>query len=340
MNVVDLKTFTFWQAGEPGYKDIAVDCGAAKSADTLGIIGHNLGTVQADISVESSDDGDTWTEALEPFTPTSDIAILKVFPSVAARYWRVVIDPALDTLPYIAVLVLGSRLTFPVPMDAPFKPIEEGMESGSKRSKAGHLLAHYVKYKPYSISPRFSYLDRNWLESVFLPFWLNYASDLHPFFWGWDLGSYPDDVRFVRFKAEYTYKPEVTVLGYYDSLDLDLEGVREAVSRFTGSAVLTASVVLTASEYMYGGGLDGCSDLVWVPTGVSGVTGIKVYVKDENLNTYSLLDTFSPTELTYQATGLWLIPDSGGARTFYVQYFNGGGTIIDANDATSFAPLV
>ena len=70
LNVVDLKTFTFWQAGEPGYEDIAVDCGAAKSADALGIIGHNLGTVQADISVESSDDGDTWTQALEPFTPT------------------------------------------------------------------------------------------------------------------------------------------------------------------------------------------------------------------------------------------------------------------------------
>jgi hypothetical protein len=84
-----------------------------------------------------------------------------------------------------------------------------------------------VKYKPFTISARLSYPERTWVDSVFLPFWRDYGSELHPFLWAWDLDVYPDDVRFVRFEPGYSYAPSVSILNYYDSISLELEGVRE-----------------------------------------------------------------------------------------------------------------
>jgi hypothetical protein len=40
---------------------------------------------------------------------------------------------------------------------------------------------------------------------------------------------YPGDVRFVRFEPGYSYAPHVSILSHYDSINLELEGVRENV---------------------------------------------------------------------------------------------------------------
>lgn len=226
LNITDLKPFTWWKASSAGIKYLSVDCGVAKSADALGIIGHDLSSVGAQVSVESSDDGATWTERLAAFTPSSDKAFLKLFTGATARHWRLRIDSP-TAAPSVAVVLLGTRMTFPFPVDAPFAPINEQVETVGKRSKTGHLLAHHVKYKPFTISARLLYTERTWVDSVFLPFWLNYGSDLHPFLWAWDLDVYPEDVRFVRFVEGYSYSPPVSVLKYYDSLPLEFEGVRE-----------------------------------------------------------------------------------------------------------------
>jgi len=229
LNLVDLKPFTFWKAASQGGKYLSVDCGTDKAADTLGVIGHDLSSVGAAVSVESSDDGQNWVEQLSPYAPSNDKAFLRLFSGAVARHWRLLVDSPVST-PTIACVLLGSRMTFPYTVDAPFAPVKEQVETVGKRSKAGHLLAHHVKYKPYTISAKFSYLDRDWVDSVFLPFWLTYGSELHPFLWAWDLDTYPDDVRFVRFDPGYTYAPQVSVLACYDSINLELEGVRENVA--------------------------------------------------------------------------------------------------------------
>ncbi len=229
LNLVDLKPFTFWKADSQGGRYISVDCGTDKPADALGIIGHDLSSLGGAVSVEASYDGVDWFEQMSPYAPLSDKAFLNLFPETVARHWRLLIDSPLAA-PTIACVLLGSRMTFPFPVDAPFAPVKEQVETVGKKSKAGHLLAHHVKYKPYTISAKFSYVDREWVDSVFLPFWQIYGSELHPFFWAWDLDTYPQDVRFVRFDPGYTYAPPVSVLQCYDSLTLELEGVREAVA--------------------------------------------------------------------------------------------------------------
>src|SRR3990170_2717469 len=188
----DYKTFTSWKAASVGTKYLTVDCGSAKSADCIAFAGHNFGTGAALVSVESSDNGTDWTERIVPFAVVDDKAALRMFASVSARYWRAKIaSPTIA--PQVAVLLVGLRITFPYPPDAPFSPGKEGMEVSAARSRTGQLLGVDVRFKPYSIRAQWSDLSRTWVESYFLHFWENHASNLTPFFWAWDLGVYPND---------------------------------------------------------------------------------------------------------------------------------------------------
>lgn len=227
LNIADLKTYTFWKGATPGVKYLSVDCGASKAADSIGIARHNLGSTGSQLSVENSDDGIGWTEQLAPFTPSYDKALLQTFTVASARYWRMRIATPGPGIPQLAVALLGVRITFPHRPEAPFVPAKEEVETVSQRSKAGHLLGYFVKFKPFTVQANFKLLERLWVESVFLPFWEGYASDLHPFLWAWDLSAYPEDVRFVRVVSGYSYAPAVSILSHYDSLFLEMEGVKE-----------------------------------------------------------------------------------------------------------------
>ena len=63
-HLADTRPFTFWRAPAAGTFTIKVDAGSAKAVDTLAICGHNLATIGATISVESSPDNAAWTSRL------------------------------------------------------------------------------------------------------------------------------------------------------------------------------------------------------------------------------------------------------------------------------------
>ncbi len=228
LNLRDLRTYTWWQAASSGTKYLTIDCGSAKRADALGIIGHNLGTAAATVSVESSATG-AWAgeevERLAGFAPSDDRAILKLFTSASARYWRIKIVTA-AVAPKLAVCLLGERLTFPYPPEVPFVPFTEDVEEESSRSKAGHLLGTVIRYKPIRIAPRFAVLTRDWVFGEFQTFWDDHASERKPFFWAWDLDNMPALIFLVRHAGRFA--PPLSRLAYVDSLALDLEGVKES----------------------------------------------------------------------------------------------------------------
>lgn len=226
LNVRDGKTFTSWKAASSGTKYITVDCGTAMSADSLGIAAHNLFTADADVSVESSANGTDWTERLAAFTPTSDRALLKTFNSASARYWRLKIVTA-SVASQIAIAMIGARIDFPYPPDAPFAPVRMSVEGEISTSKAGVMLGYLVRYKPVSIKARFTNIGRTFVDNTFYPFWRDWASELFPFFWVWDITPYPFDVRFVRLSEKSSYEAQVSVLSVYDSIELDMEGVAD-----------------------------------------------------------------------------------------------------------------
>lgn len=244
LHLSDLRTYTLWRAASFGTKYISVDCATDKNANAVAFINHNLFTAGALVSVESSADGIAWTERLAPFTPGADHACLKTFTLVMARYWRVKIVTA-AIIPYMAVLVLGQRLDFPYPPDAPFSPVSEGPVVASSMSKTGNLLGVDFSYTEVKISISFTLINRStvfgsalwggflyggeaWGSTPCLKtFWNDHGALCKPFFWAWDLTTYPDDVLFCRFPDEFRLELPVSLLSYIDRIAFTLQAVKE-----------------------------------------------------------------------------------------------------------------
>ncbi len=227
LNIRDLKTFTKWKdsaAGSARY--IKVDCGTPKAADTVALVGHNFGSAGALFDVEYSNDGVSYTQILAPVYPSDDKALIRTFTKTTARYWYFGYGSTTSPVE-IAELMIGERITFPYPPDTPFVPSTLKIEADSNRSKTGQLLGTVVRYKPYKIAPKWSSLSRTWVDATFRPFWEGYASELKPFFWAWDVATFPSDVRFVTIDPESSMETPVTVLSSYDELSLEMVGVKE-----------------------------------------------------------------------------------------------------------------
>lgn len=225
LNIRDLRTYTAWQAASAGTKYVSVDAGEPKPCDALAIVGHNLGTAAASVSVESSPDGSDWTERLAAFTPATDLPFLKVFTQTTARHWRMRIVTA-AVAPQIAVALLGGRIEFPFPPESPHTPEQIRIEAESSRSKAGHLLGTTVRFRPLTIRAAWKFVPRSFIDGTIVPFWERYASSLAPFVWAWDIDAYPNLVHFVKLDDGYAFETPVTVGGFYDSFRLDMEGVK------------------------------------------------------------------------------------------------------------------
>lgn len=231
LNIKDLRPYTFWKADNtttPCY--FKVNCGSAKKADCLGIIGHNFKTIGASISFGcSSDDfiGDT-TICLSPFNPFNDKAILKTFNEQNKNDWRLKIDGVVSAEPYSGVLMAGEKLELPYPPDTPYNLIDEGVETESHRSrKKGVLLGSSVFYHPIEIKCRVSLLQRTWVMDTFKPFWDNHGSKMKPFFFAPDIGNFPDIIYWAKFKDSARFRVPLRISPYVEYLDLEMEAVRE-----------------------------------------------------------------------------------------------------------------
>ena len=226
LHIKDRRTYTCWKAASAGTKYLTINAGSAVTADALGIIGHNLATVAAAVSVECSSDNfsaDT-TEALAAFTPATDKAILKIFTSKEKQYWRITLAGC-TAAPMVAVVFLGDRVTFPRYPSGNFDPFPEEIVSESNRGKTGHLLGSVIRYISAKISVSFRQILPAWIESDFRPLWDDYLSQLYPVFWAWEVTNHPSDVYFVKvpdnFRLMMPFDP------YRRSISLIFDGVKE-----------------------------------------------------------------------------------------------------------------
>jgi hypothetical protein len=246
VNVGDPRTFMVAKGASAATWEISVDAGSAdKVADCVAFIGHNFFTSAAQVEVQSSDDGVSWTLRLAAFSPYSDRAQLRTFTQVQARHWKVIVsDPT--AIPYLACLFVGQRIDFPFPPETPFTPYQEGVEVESRRSKSGNLLGTTVRYGLLEIDAVFRLIDREevygdsgewgkflWGSSwggnniPFRYFWEVHGCLMKMFFWAWDPGTFPDEVFYVKFRDDYRFATPLSVLAYVDSLTLGMEGIKE-----------------------------------------------------------------------------------------------------------------
>lgn len=113
---------------------------------------------------------------------------------------------------------------------------------------------------------------------------------------------------------------------------------QEPQTGFRGSIILTADLYFTDTYEEDPPGSDiwvlkRKSNLSWVPTGITGATGINIFVKS-SVVPYYIFTTIGPGEVSYLAEHLELIEmlNETVALTFYVQYFNATADTIDSNE--------
>jgi hypothetical protein len=239
LSLCDDRAYTIWKAASTGVKYLTVDCGSAKGADAVAMIGHNLQTAGIAVSVESSTDNANWTERVAPGVPDLDRAFLGVFDRVSARYWRVKLANG-TVAPQIGELWLGCRMTFPKAMDQPYTPYTETVKSETAIGKTGSVLGSVLRYKPLAISCRWTNLPRTFVHGDFQAFWREHASKHRPFWWVADIGTFPQHCFFVTITDRASYATPMSIVTYVKTLSLDMTGVQETVEEAPAEPVYIA----------------------------------------------------------------------------------------------------
>lgn len=201
MNLNDWRSYTYWKPSSTATQYITIDCGSAKSADSLAIFNHDLNTRGASISVECSSDNFATdvTVALASFAPSNDRPIFKTFTSISKRYWRLKIT-GLTAACYIAILDIGVRITFERYLLEGFDPADETVKGESTDNITGSLLGSVLAYREKGVSFKLRLLTDSWFNNTFYPAWSNHLSLLKPFFWEWNYTNYPEQLFLVAVK--------------------------------------------------------------------------------------------------------------------------------------------
>lgn len=226
-NLEDWKVFTKWRPTSTVIEQtITVDCGSAKSADSLGIENHDLFTQNATISVEYSSDNfaaDT-NVALSGFIPTSDDIVYKEFTTQSARYWRFKIATGYTAAPTISILVIGERLQFPFGVhDNNYDPDSYTIIAETQIAESGHLLGIATSYKRLELAPEWKFLASSFVDGDLTTFIDTH--ELKPFFWVWDFSGHATDLFLVRIPPNFRKKFPFSKSTTHRNVKLNFTGV-------------------------------------------------------------------------------------------------------------------
>jgi len=199
-NIYNMLETNRWKSGvvtSPQY--IVFDAGAGKTAtaDYLAIIGHNLASIGATITLQYSGDNfnPSVNDAFAGFAPSADTVILKEFTAPGARrYWRLKIEKtgggSFPEAPYMSICIWGMKTELDY-VTAEFDPYEEEIKANVIRGDTGYVLGVHNKYRERRMNLRFEDSDDALYQKV--KEWWD-GSGLRNFFVAWERGNRPDDV--------------------------------------------------------------------------------------------------------------------------------------------------
>lgn len=222
-NMLDYRPYTYWKAAAAGSNWIKGYWASAVAVDTVAICGHNLYSTGCTIYVDHSADNSNWTN-VEDLVVTSDDAIVLSFNSVTKEYWRLRIENSVG-VPYIGVLMFGSKLSFEYPPDAPLAPKTVKLMSEAAMSEGGNFLGANVKFNDVEIVHTFTdKVTSTWYSTYFEPFMAGHAELLKPFFYVWDLTNKPNDIYYCRLKPDNVRADIISRSDYIDTLTFSMIG--------------------------------------------------------------------------------------------------------------------
>ncbi len=138
-DVGDHRAYKGWQGNvltSPQW--VNIDALAAVAADSILVVNHNMVANAGQIKVYADTVDPPVAVAQAAYTPTSDVADYKAFPSLSKRYWRVeFIDPAapFTTKPFTGEILLGARVDLTEYVDPSTDPWMHEIMAKSTRSE-------------------------------------------------------------------------------------------------------------------------------------------------------------------------------------------------------------
>lgn len=218
-----------WEAEDIGLADpqyLTLDLGASNTADCdyLCILGHNLNTVGATVTLQYSTD-DFAADINDAFTgvaPSADTVFLKEFTAPGAkRYWRLKISGHGSTAPYMAICVWGltTELDYAT---ASFDPYEQNVKAAVGISQGGYVTGVHTQYAERALNLSFADADSTLYGKV--KSWHD-SHGLKNLFVAWETANNPTDVYLMRPSAKFRNPFNQT--GLYRNISVQLTGRTE-----------------------------------------------------------------------------------------------------------------
>ena len=224
-NALNDSTFDFWRNGSSSSNTTIRKTGAvARSADALGVSGHNLATTGSTIRLRRSSDLVNWTDVFSPYTPITNDDLLFIFPVETNTYWEVIFGTS--TSAYVSNIKLGRRLEFPCTPVVGYKPTHHSRKYTKyfNNSVEGHLLGNRVMSSGGTTTVDFPEIPRSFVDGSMLGFEDHYNRGRSFFYAGWP-GGKPQDMAYAWADGEdamidvtYTGGDKLATVGFGMSL--------------------------------------------------------------------------------------------------------------------------
>lgn len=174
-----------------------LDIGSAQPCNACAIAAHDLASVGATITVQSSPDDIVWTNASDAAAAVSDGALLLLFPAITQRFLRLHI--AGTTTPTIGHIRFGTVLTLEHGIAGPYVPIDYARRVTTRpsRSESGQWLGASVQRVGLRSETQITGLTWTWYRDQFDPFVREARGGGRPFFFAWQPARAPQHVAYV-----------------------------------------------------------------------------------------------------------------------------------------------
>ena len=191
-NLANPSTASFWRSAVTTTQYVTIN--AVGTANYFALARHNLGTVQAIISIEALD-GTTWNTIFAEKILADDATIILRFAKTSAGGFRLKIQNA-TAVPEIAVIYVGELMELQRRIYVGHTPITYGRQTivQSGRSESGNYLGRVILQERLSTTVQLENLTPNWYRETMEPF-IDAAKTL-PFFYSWRPATYPEEVGF------------------------------------------------------------------------------------------------------------------------------------------------
>ena len=231
-NMLETNMWKSANTTDPQYITYDAGVGNTRSADFLAIIGHNLNTISATVTLQYSTDnfaGDI-NDIFTAEMPSADTVYLKEFTTQDKRYWRLKISGTPSAAPFLTICIWGDKTELDY-AELNTDPHAQKARANVNLTQGGYMAGAHTKSILRTLALRFTGVSvpngweadtSNIYTKIFT--WWN-TSGLKNIFIAWETANRPDDVYLMR--PSKIFNNPLVRGGVYRDVTLSFEGRKE-----------------------------------------------------------------------------------------------------------------